>query len=339
MTIKRKNNWIVLISLAMLLPVLCCCSGSKPFKVSVNLQGLGAQNMHVVYVGEDGGIVDSWVKCENNAFSIEGKCLGPSVMLVYNSFNVPLVKLIINSGDEIEVSGKVIDVYDMKVKGSEDVVQYYSFMSKHKVDYQSPNKQALNTAIENFAKDNPKSIVSTVLVLFDYCPTDDTKTDKVLALIDASAKPETLMASYNLLKSQEKKPITKITSLNMVELSSGDFEVVRVAGTKTSVIFFWDREMGINDRKMINEELKMLDTARVQIMDINLDIDSIGWYQATMQDNTSWKHYWVPGSMMNSSIVNLKVKNTPTIIVTDSLGKQKYRGTDAIIARQTVEEM
>lgn len=90
---------------------------------------------------------------------------------------------------------------------------------------------------------------------------------------------------------------------------------------------------------MINEELKMLDTARVQIMDINLDIDSIGWYQATMQDNTSWKHYWVPGSMMNSSIVNLKVKNTPTIIVTDSLGKQKYRGTDAIIARQTVEEM
>lgn len=337
---NRKSFLLVMACMALVVAVMCGCKKeNKPFKVRVELKGLGAQQVRVVYSGADGGIVDSWVKCENNIFEIEDKCSNPSLLMVYNQMNLPIVKLVVAGGDALEIKGKILEPYQLDVKGSEMAEQYNAFMVKHKMEYKSANNQALNTAIENFVKDNPKNIVSTVLVMLDYSPDDDTKIDKLLDMIDDSAKPEPLVESYSLLKARSKKPATKITSLNMFEQSSGDFQMANIKGDKPSLIFFWDRDLGLSARNMIVEELKMIEPSQAQVMDISLDIDSTGWYYATHQNNTSWKHYWVPGSMMNGAIVSLQVNTTPTIIVTDSLGNQLYRGKDAIIARQTIENI
>ena len=331
---------LVMACLMLVVALMCGCKKeNKPFKVKVELKGLGSQNVRVVYSGADGGIVDEWLQCDKNIVEINGSCANPSLLIVYNVMNVPIVKLIVASGDELEVKGKVIDQYELTVKGSEAAEQYNSFMVKHKNEYKATNGQALNTAIENFVKDNPKSIVATVLVLLDYSADDDAKIDQLLSKIDDSAKPESLMASYNLLKARSKKPATKITSLNMLEQSSGDFAVASIKGDKPSLILFWDRELGTSERTAIFEEMKMIDPSRAQVMDISLDIDSTGWYYATHRDGATWKHYWVPGSMMNGEIASLQVDKTPTIIVTDSLGNQQYRGDNAIKARQTIENI
>lgn len=330
----------MLVGLALVVAVMCGCKKeNKPFKVKAELQGLGSQQVKVVYSGADGGIVDYWARCENNSFEIEGTCSNPSLLMVYNKMNVPIIKLVVAGGDKLEVKGKILEPYDLRVEGSEMAKQYNDFLVKHKTEYKSANTQALNTAIEYFVKDNPKSIVSTVLVMLDYSPGDDTAIDKLLEKIDDSAKPESLIDSYNLLKARAKKPATKLTSLNIFEQSTGDFQMAHIKGDKPSVIVFWDRELGSNKRKEIFDEMKMLDLSQVQVMDISLDIDSTGWYFATHQDGTTWKHYWVPGSMMNGEIVNLQVNTTPTIIVTDSLGNQQYRGDNPIKARQTVENI
>lgn len=340
MTRNYKSRVLIMACLVLVVTVMCSCKKeNKPFKVKVELQGLGSQQVKVVYSGADGGIVDYWAKCENNALEIEGTCANPSLFMVYNRMNVPIIKLVVAGGDKLEVKGKILEPYDLDVKGSEMAEQYNTFLVKHKTEYKSANSQALNTAIENYVKDNPKSVVSTVLVLLDYSPSDDTAIDKLLEKIDDSAKPESLIDSYNLLKARAKKPATKLTSLNIFEQSTGDFQMAHIKGDKPSVIVFWDRELGSNKRKEIFDEMKMLDLSQVQVMDISLDIDSTGWYFATHQDGTTWKHYWVPGSMMNGEIVSLQVNTTPTIIVTDSLGNQQYRGDNPIKARQTVENI
>ena len=340
MTIIFRNRMLAMACLVLVVAVMCGCKKeNRPFKVTVELQGLGSQQVKVVYSGADGGIVDYWAKCENNAFEVEGNCFNPSLLMVYNRMNVPIIKLIVAGGDKLEVKGKILEPYQLSVKGSEMAEQYNDFMVRHKTEYKSANSQALNTAIENYVKDNPKSIVSTALVMLDYSPSDDNAIDKLLGKIDDSAKPESLMASYNLLKARSKKPATKITSLNMLEQSSGDFAVASIKGDKPSLILFWDRDLGTSERTMIFEEMKMIDPSRAQVMDISLDIDSTGWYYATHRDGTTWKHYWVPGSMMNGEIASLQVDKTPTIIVTDSLGNQQYRGDNAIKARQTIENI
>ena len=338
---KRTIYFCSLVAcLLMLLPVLGSCKkDSKPFKVSVELNGLGAQNVRIVYTGADGGIVDSWVKCENNAFSIEGKCQSPSLLMVYNSMNVSIMRLIVNGGDEIEVKGKILEPYNMTIKGTELMEEFNAFVVKHKTEYQSLGSQQLNTAIENYVKDNPKSLVSTVLVILDYSPTNDAQVDKLLEGIDESAKPATLLESYNLMKMRIRKATTNIRSLNMIDMESGDFTSVRMVGNRPSAIFFWNKDLGSDERHKIIEDLKTLDTAQVQILDVNIDGDSVGWYNTIKKDGTSWKHYWVPGSMMNSSLKELRLTDSATIIVTDSLGHQQYRGNDVMMARQPIEDM
>lgn len=326
--------------LLMLLPILGGCNKDrKPFKVSVELTGLGSQNVRIVYTGADGGIVDNWVTCENNAFTIEGRCQSPSLLMVYNSMNVSIVRLIVNGGDKIEVKGKVLEPYNTIIKGTELMEELNAFMVKHKIEYQSPMSPQLNTAIEKYVKDNPKSLVSTVLVLLDYNPTSDTQVDKMLESIDESAKPENLLESYNMMKMRTKKAATNIRSLNMIEMNSGDFASVRMVGSRPSVIFFWNKDLDDKERSNIIADLELFDTAQVQIFDVNIDGDSVGWHNTIKKDATSWKHYWVPGAMMNSTIKDLCLTDNATIIVTDSLGRQNYRGSDVMMALQSIEDM
>jgi hypothetical protein len=257
-------------------------------------------------------------------------------MLIFNSMNVPIVRLVVDGGDNIEVKGSITDS-QLKITGSKIMEEWNAFEAKHKNEYGMANSQALNTAIEAYVKQNPKSIVSTLLVLTDYAPSSSDNVDALLDAIDDGAKPESLMASYDLVHARYKKGVDQLSDINMIEMTSDDFKVARFTGRKPSVVFFWDKDLDNREHESVIAELKMLDTTRVNIVDINIDSDSAGWRNIVRRDSTQWKHYWVPGSMMNSQLTKLQIMTLPTIIVTDSLGKTIYRGNDAIKARQTVE--
>lgn len=337
----KRTAYFCLIAISLLLTATLdsCKKSTKSFKVNIELTGLKNQRVRVVFTNENNGTVDTWVQCQNDKFSVEGSCSDPTLFIVYNSANVPIMKLLINNGDEINVTGKVLENYDLKVKGSKLAEEYNSFIVKHKTEYKSSNNLTLNTAIEKYVKDNPKSLVSTVLVLFDYSPNDVSQVDKLLKSIDASARPESLMETYNMLKSRDKKPVTSLRRLKMIEQRSGDIVTTNLIGHKPSIVIFWDRDLALNLRNQMVDEVMMVDTAKVQIIDVSLDVDSTGWAYATRQDAALWKHYWAPGSIMNSDIMQLRVTSIPTIIVTDSLGNQQYRGDDIVKARQTIENI
>lgn len=328
-----KLMMIVLLAVALL---ASACSKAG-FKVTAKLRGLGQQNVRVVYRGADGGIVDSWVTAKDNALIIEGDCSNPSLLMVYNSMSVPIVTLLVSGGDNIEIEGSVTDVHQLKITGSDVMKEWNDFVVKHKTEYDAGSASLLNKAIEQYVKQHRGSVVSTLLVLVDYGPVDDSKVKTLLDNIDDEAKPKELMNSYYAMGQMKKAGVTSLTSFNMLEMTSDDFKVATFRGTKPSVIYFWEKEQDSNEGKAVVEELKMMDSTRVNIVDINIDIDTVGWRRAVA--GTSWKHYWVPGSMMNSEILRLQISSTPTIIVTDSLGKQLYRGDDPIKARQTVESL
>lgn len=332
------GKWaIVIIAIATWIVQGCT---SSDFKVNIELKGLGNQNVRVVYRNAEGGIADSWIMAQNDAVEITGNCTDPSLLMVYNSMSVPIARLVVSGGDKLEVKGEVANSNQLQVKGSDVMEQWNDFVVKHRTEYDMSNAVKLNAEIEKYVKDNPKSMVSTLLVLVDYAPGDDAgKVPELLKLIDESAKPKSLMDSYNLAMMRVKTGVTSITSLNLLEMNSDDFEMARFTGSKPSVICFWDNEGAPHKRSAAFEEMKMLDSTRVNIVDINIGSDSTQWRSTVAATGTTWKHYWVPGSMMNSAIMKLQVTTTPTIIVTDSLGKQLYRGSDPIRARQTLESL
>lgn len=331
-----KIFYFALVATVML--ALCGCS-SNHFKLKAHLKGLGSQNVKVVYVNDEGAIVENWITAQSDHFEVEGSCANPSLLLVYNSLNVAIFKTVVSSGDEIEIEGKVMSPNELKVEGSEAAKKWSAFVSEHKGLYGMIANPALNAAIEKYVKDNRKSLVSTLLVLVDYSPTSDEAVDRMLDMLDDSAKPASLLESYNMLKAKKQKPVTSLKSLNMMELTSQDFEAAVFTGSKPSVILFWDKEVKQNVRTTTIDELKMLDANTVQILDVNIDSDSAGWNSAIRNDGTNWKHYWVPGSLMNHELLPLQLTTTPTIIVTDTTGHQLYRGNDAAKARQTIESL
>lgn len=317
--------------------MLASCSNSK-FSAEINLKGLGNQRVHIIYCGEEGNIVDTWDMAQEDVLQLEGNCASPSMLMIFNSMNVPVMRLVVSGGDNIKVTGKIIENFDLQVEGSDILKQWNDFVVKHKTAYKVKNSQMLNPEIEKFVKANRNSVVSTLLVLYDYQPSDPAQVDKLLKMIDDSAKPEHLLKSYNAMKAKEMKPATEVKNLNLFEHESSDFEAVNIVGDKPSVIFFWDKVMENSKRKAIVEELKMLNKAKVNVIDINIDSDSAAWSH-TIANDGDWKHYWVPGSMMNSEVIRLQVKSTPTIIVTNAQGKQQYRGDDGVKARQMLESM
>ena len=111
-----------------------------------------------------------------------------------------------------------------------------------------------------------------------------------------------------------------------------ELETLTLLGFSRTTAYLALLFLAMNTDYDINQE-------KVRIVDINIDADSASWNATVTRDSTSWKHYWVPGSMMNSEIIRLQIVSTPTIIVTDSLGKQLYRGNDGTKARQTVESL
>lgn len=326
--------------LLVIMAAVCLLQGcsSKGFKVTAEIKGLGNQNVRVVYKGADGGIVDSWIMAQNNALVVTGDCSSPTLLMVYNGMNVPILRLVVSGGDKLEVKGSITEQYQLQVKGSQVMEQLNDFILKHKAEYSMSNSPKLNAAIEEYVKANPKSVVSTLLVMLDYASADNDKVEKLLSSIDDSAKPKTIMDSYNMIAMRTKAGATSITSLNLLEMESDDFEVAKLTGlSRRSVLFFWDKDMETSKRDAAFEELKMLDSSQVNIMDVNIDSDSVQWRNIVGKTSTTWKHYWAPGSMMNSQLLRLQITTTPTIIVTDSVGKVKYRGTDPIKARQTAE--
>ena len=82
---KVKIYILTMLAVALL---LSGCSNSG-FKVTLELKGLGEQNVRAVFCG-DQGLTDNWVKAQKDVVTIEGSCNGPSLMLIFNSMNVIL---------------------------------------------------------------------------------------------------------------------------------------------------------------------------------------------------------------------------------------------------------
>lgn len=324
-----------LFALALLMLVNGCRSDS--FKLNAEIKGLGSQRVRVVYFDASGGLVDQWVTAEKDFVAIEGTCTDPSLLLMFNTMNVPMLKTVVSGGDKLEVTGTMTELGKLVIKGSEDAEKWCEFVAEHEMEYRMNNNPALNAAIEKYVKSHPKSLVSTLLVLVDYAPNDAAQTDRLLALIDDSAKPSHLMSTYNMLEGHGPQPSVVPRSMNLMEMESQDFQMVSLADSLPSVVVFWDKSVTDQEHTAAIEELKMLDPATVHVFDVNVDSDSVGWHKTIAKDSTSWKHYWAPGSVMNSDLLRLKLNTLPTIIVTNKIGKQLYRGNDASHARQTVE--
>ena len=72
------------------------------------------------------------------------------------------------------------------------------------------------------------------------------------------------------------------------------------------------------------------------VVDLWLDADTLMWNRAFRSDTIPWQQAWVPGSVAGSAMAPLGIPTLPYFIVTDTAGRQLWRGTSARLARSAV---
>ncbi len=316
--------------LFILVVALASCS-SDSFKIEGNIANLKTGVVKVVFRG-DSGVVNEVVNLDNKGqFTFEGVSAQPVIVSLFDSHYEPLVSVVACNGDHIKIKADDAKASSIKVKGTHLNDDWQLFRDEHAAFYSDPNPSRLDAAIEKYVKEHPDDMLSTVLLMVDYCDyTDRGKIEKMLKDIDAQARPESLTQAFPVeLKSRKSNVLPRLMTLTLVK-HGGNFEEVKLTD-RITFINLWANPQ--KNRNILINKLQGLDEG-VRIIDILTESDTLRWHQTIAGDPAGWQHYWAPGGPLEQGIQLLGITSMPWYAVTDSTGMVTYSGPDINAATQ-----
>ncbi|MBP5497969.1 MAG: DUF4369 domain-containing protein [Muribaculaceae bacterium] len=324
------------ISLLLLLLTIASSCG-RSFKISGQMKNLGTQNVRLVYATEQ-GVVDKWIVAQDDKFQATGSVDALTVIAIYNSEQSLIARLAVKNGDNISIGGDALEPYTIQVNGSDLNGRWYDFIRKNQSVYNAYNTTMLSTLIETYVSKNPDDVVSTLLVMTDYGYINDReKTEKLLSSINPDARPASIIQPYEALLKMRTTPQNRTRTMYLMD-TNGDIVALNTNEAPYSIYYFWNSDQRF--RADIIKQLRQCKSSlknKVQIADINLDGDSTGWRPKVRADSSTWKHYWSPGGPLASTVLHLAIERTPLFIVSDSIGRQHYRGISVQEACEVAE--
>ena len=329
------TNKLSVLLLATIVAWLASSCSSDSFKIDGNVEGLGTQNVHIVYQG-DNGAVDNIMPTHENEIKVKCHSSRLTVVTVMDMRGQIIARFAASNGDHISFTGHIDHLDAIKVSGNDVTDEWMEFREANASLYNRQPNPELDAAIEKYVKANPKRVSSTLLLLYDHGNLMDNDKTSLLSIIDPEARPDYLIASVEwLAKFYSTTTMKVLHTLNLCG-SSGDFETL-VIDSQPSLLYFWGKKN--EDRRNVVNEIKALCTDKPQVMvaDILLDADTLGWSVTSRTVGATWKHYWVPGGVMDNALKDLRIPTTPYFVATDSTGKIVYRGADLPNAIKTLK--
>ncbi|MGM9802757.1 MAG: hypothetical protein ACI308_01120 [Muribaculaceae bacterium] len=307
--------------------VLTACR-SDSFRLEARIDGLGTQNVQVIYATSDGVVAD-WVTANDDRISYQGSAPELTVVNVLSDNGAPIARMAVIDGDKIQLKGVFGDPMNIQYKGSKVTQRWTDFLKKHREEIESNNNAMLNIEIEKYMRENKDDVVSTLLLLYDYSSLSNTQhTDSLLNILNDDAKPLYLLSTYHTLRNARSK-VEAQKHFFMFDLydSNGTWSTVRTSGHSYSIMWFWSRDDSYHNLTV--DSLKQLGKtygSRLQIADVYVDGDTAIWRKTFKNDSTKWLHLWAPGGPKGKYLEPLNIYTTPTYLLIDSFGNYNYRG-------------
>ncbi len=301
---------------------------SDSFKIEAQIEGMGTQNLMITYATED-GVVQDWATVQEDKLTYEGFAPEVTVITVAKEEGEMVLRTAVKNGDDISVKAVAGRPFDTTIDGAETAEEWNKFIMENRIEFEQGNNKAIDEAIEQFIANNPKNVLSTVLLLFEYSSLRNTAhIDSVLNTIDIAAKPLLLINTYNAVRNERNKVQdgNQIYMFNHYD-SNGNWTEFRPIRHGYSVLWMWSN----NDRqhKQQADSLKKIYDkldGRLFVADVYTEADTLLWRKKFTADSTQWIHYWNPGGPYNPRTAYLRIFDTPTIMLIDSLGKCVYKG-------------
>lgn len=325
---------ISLLSLAWL--VLGSACSSDGIEIEAEIRGLGTQNVHIVYNG-DNGAADDVVQAQKERFTARLSSSELTVVSVLDARHMLVARFAAQNGDHITIDGDLAAPHLMKITGNEATEQWLKFRREHDKLYAKSVPQALDREIEKWVAAHPKQVGSTLLLLIDHSNLAGSGKQSLLNVIAPEARPDHLIASVEWLNEYYSRSATdQIVSLNLCG-TRGDFEMLNLAG-RPALLYFWsnDRTSRAGIVRAIRQRLKADEAAQPLVADILLDADTVQWSATCRADSATWQHYWVPGGVVDVALRDLRVPSAPFFVVTNAGGRIVYRGENVAEALKAI---
>lgn len=314
----------------LLLPALAGCSRS--FTIKGRVKGLDGQSLHVAWLTA-GGVREQWVKCEKDRFVIEGATDELTLVTICTSGMQLLARLAVENGDHLQLRGDLSQPFGLEIKGPDVDERWLKFIADHSADYQNAASNHLNQAIEDYVKAHPSDVLSALLVLVDYDARGDwNKASKLLEGLDEEAKPTGLVESCLSLIRERGKPNGRLNDLSLGD-SHGGFSTVRLSDAPVTLLYFWRNDAGHRGLVEAIKSFRAPYGKRLQVADVYVEPDTMGWSSTLRAIDAHWAHYWAPGGPLDKNLRPLEVQSLPAFALVDSAGTVHYCGPSLNVAR------
>lgn len=314
------------------------CGENDRFVIKAEVDGLGSQIVRVTYVGPE-GMEASEAEARDGKFEFEGRSDMLTPVNITASNGRTIADLIAVNGDEILLSMKMEDPAFVKIEGSE--------ISSELAVWKAENgglseASAINAAVARYVRAHPASAVSAWLLASQfYIPGNEAEAGELQELVSRTPANVRLLDRFTAAVESVGDPSQRM-GVPPVTLYGTDSMVHFRAVTRPVHIFAFTGGKSDMSRDSVTAALRSLGkqwgTKRFRAIELSMVPDSVTWRSMTQADSAAnWVRCWVPGSTAATALRRLKVPRTPFFVVVDSTSVQRYRGSSAVAAADTVK--
>lgn len=326
--------------LALTLLLLTGGCVKNEFKIEITLPSDSNESYRIVYyasASNGGRLIETVAAPSGGKCDITGITRNPTLVYVYRgSSSSPGAIFYAERGDKIKIESQDTDPSKWEIEGNEISSEWSRWrIENHAIlSSGSSGQEKVNTAVARYVKAHPASKLSPLLLLTSYSRTlDESGFASLWKTLDKKADADAMAALAGRADQPgiELAEGARLTALPVM-LRGDSMDTIRMGKARGGIIYFWHADN--EARHAIIDSLKRLakdypDSTSRLIADISLSPDSTEWIMTSRYDSLrTTRHGWIFRGEADMNVSALGVRGTPWLIVTDSKGNQRYRGSD-----------
>ena len=328
----------IIFSVFALLTIAACGDNTK-FTIGGRIDGLGTRAVYVIYAA-NGNITKQMTAAIDGKFSISGESPDYTIVELFAASSDPLARMLVKNGQTLSCKLSIDEPLKNQIKGNKPTEEWITFLRQNNEILSTGTPEMIDRLIGGYVADHRDNIVSSLLLLTSYNSVDhESQADSLFALIAPQARPEKLVEGYRMLLSLNNTSAFNVKVKSFSLYSYGDStEWYMPSRSSYSLLYFTD---GAHNRRdtiisKITPEYEKYSRKRFKVVDVSMTPDTLEW-KRTAVDSLAWAQVWVPGGVANPQFDNLNIPRLPYYILTDSTGRQVYRGTQLTIALDSLD--
>ena len=319
----------ILLHIVLLLQImfLCACGGGETFKITGEIEGIGTQNLNVVYYADD-AIRSARTTAVDGKFIFEGSSREWTLLYLFTNSHSLIGIIPIKNGDNVEAHYNIDNLAETELKGNKSAQQLAKWLKKEDSLFLSDDTDARNNAVRKFVEENKNDIVATIVLTNYYNAKENpSQADSLYKIIDSKVRMRYITDGWidRVLRAVAMDEWRLPRPMYFMDQNDSLTDISTLGSTL--LLYFSPKQRDVAIDEVIRDRLypRLSDTLTVNLFEIDRYItDPSQWKTKSDADTIrKWKKLWHP---FNSQ--RFPVNDDVSFIVIDTAGRIIYSGSD-----------